>query len=530
MNIVADSNLDLASRIKTFFLQFSVFFVMMIYPLLGMTWRHQYPLVSQEVLLFFATISALSMMLALVTLACRPWLANVIVAVCMTLVMVLQFDLLFEGAALTFAATVLVALVLGRKLHQFVFVVFVALIIGSFIDGQSVYAKNISQTVKTDKQSTLAPVVHIILDGFIGPDGLPPQDLPQSFRSEMIEFFRKNNFEIYNRAYSHYNATQDSLTHAFNFTNDSDTVYGKSTVFHTSLSVSQNRYFEILHRHGYAINVYQSQSFDFCQAVPDSNDRCLTYTIPNFETLRENVSNPVLRFRILATNLFNQSTVISMFLNTRMWLLNWGTSNYQPKVIEQIGDDLEASRDGVFFAHLLLPHAPFVYQHDCQLDYQSEPWERFPRRGMETNTLDERIARYVRYLPQAKCALNEIGRLFDRMRELDIYDDAFIIVHGDHGSRISLHRASIINQNLLTPEDYRDVFSTLFAIKSPGGEFREHTETVSLNVLMKRATMGIAGQHQPDSQPGVVREVTPFVYLFGQFPLLRQDKDIFASP
>lgn len=527
---MADNNPDQVSKAKPFFLQAGVFFVMLIYPLLSMIWRHQYPLASLEVLLFFATISMLSMLLALVTLACRPWLANVIVAICMTLVMVLQYDLLFEGAVLMFPATVLVALALGRKLHQFVFVVFVALIIGAFIDNRLVDAKNFSEIVKTDRQSTLAPVVHIVLDGFIAPDGLPPQSLPQSFRSEMIEFFRKNNFEIYNRAYSHYHATQDSLTHAFNFTNDSEAVYGKSTVFHTSLSVSKNKYFELLSRHGYAINVYQSQSFDFCQAVPDSNGRCLIYTIPNFETIRENVSNPLLRFRILGNNLFNQSTVISMFLINRKWLQNWGTSNYQPKIIDQIGDDLEVSRGGMFFAHLLLPHAPFVYQNDCQLEYKSEPWERFPSHGLEPSTSDERIARYVRYLPQAKCALNEIERLFDRMRELDIYDDAFIIVHGDHGSGISLNRAHRLNQNELTPEDYRDVFSTLFVIKPPGGEFREHTETVSLNVLMKRATIGITGQNQSDPLPGVDTEVTPFVYLFGQIPLIKQNMDIFASP
>ena len=527
---MADNNPDQASRVKPFFLQFGIFFVMMIYPLFSMTWRHQYPLATLEVLLFFATISVLSMLFALVTVACRPWLANVIVAICMTLVMILQFDLLFEGAAVMFPATVLVALALGRKLHQFVFVVFITLILGAFIDSQWAHARNLSQIVKTDQQSSLAPVVHIVLDGFIAPDGLPPQSIPQFFRSEMIEFFRKNSFEIYNRAYSHYHTTQDSLTHAFNFTNDPDTVYGKSTVFHKSLSVSQNRYFEILHHHGYAINIYQSQSFDFCQAVPDSNGRCLIYTIPNFETIRENVSNPVLRFKILVTNLFNQSTVISMFLNNRMWLTDWGTSHYQPKVIDQIGDDLQVSRGGVYFAHLLLPHAPFVYQNDCQLDYNSEPWERYPISGLDVNAPDERIARYVRYLPQAKCALSEIERLFDRMRELDIYDDAFIIVHGDHGSGISLNRAHRLNQHKLTPEDYRDVFSTLFVIKPPSGEYREHTETVSLNVLMKRTTMRVLGQNQPEHIHGVDEEAIPFIYLFGQFPLLRQDKDIFARP
>ena len=150
--------------------------------------------------------------------------------------------------------------------------------------------------------------------------------------------------------------------------------------------------------------------------------------------------------------------------------------------------------------------------------------------GLDKNTVDSRIARYLRYLPQAKCALKEIGRLFDRMRKLGLYDDAFIVVHGDHGSRISLHSVDQLNQNKLTPEDYRDLFSTLFAIKLPNGDFREHKETVSLNVLMSRAAMEITGRHRSEPSSGVSEEEAPFIYLSGQFPLLRQDIDIFALP
>ena len=74
------------------------------------------------------------------------------------------------------------------------------------------------------------------------------------------------------------------------------------------------------------------------------------------------------------------------------------------------------------------------------------------------------------------------------------------------------------------------VFFTLFAIKLPGGEYREHTETISLNVLMSRAAMEITGQHQSEPGFGVIAEDAPFIYLSGQFPLLRQDIDIFALP
>jgi len=523
-------NSNPVNSFKRFFRWFGVFFIMMSYPLLSMVWRHQYPLLSAEVLLFLTVIILLGLLLAVLTTVCRPWLANVIFAISMTLVLVLQFNLLFEGAAVLLVIMVMLALAVGRNLQQLVFVAFVALIIGAFIDSRLDHAKNYPPVVTSDQQTSLAPVVHILLDGFIGPDGLPPQGAPQALRSEILEFFRKNGFELYNRAYSHYHATQDSLDHAFNFTNGEANPAMKSQIFHTNLSITKNRYFEILQRRGYTFNIYQSESVDFCQAVPDAVDRCMIYNTPNLYTVRENVSSPWLRLRVLAINLFKQSTLISLFLKNRVSLLNWGVTLYQPRIIDEIGDDLERTRNGVYFAHLLLPHAPFVYQHDCQLDYSSKPGERFPSSGSEKNTEDERMVRYLRYLPQVKCALQEVGRLFDRMRELGLYDDAFIVVHGDHGSRISLHSAHQLNRNKLTPEDYRDLFSTLFAIKLPGGKYREHTETVSLNVLMSRAAMEITGQHQSEQGFGVIAEEAPFIYLSGQIPLLRQDIDIFELP
>ena len=530
MITVTEGNLSPSPGARQFLYRVGVFFMMMSYPLLSMIWRHQYPMISAEVLLFFASMILLALPMAVLTTVCRSWLANIIFAVSITLVLILQFNLLLEESALLLAITVLLALALGSQFQGMAFAVFVALIIGALIDSKLDRARNYSQLVESGQQAPLAPVVHILLDGFIGPDGLPPQSVPQAFRSEMRGFFRENGFELYSQAYSHYHSTENSLNHAFNFTNGSENLFAKSRIFHTNLSVTENRYFELLHQSGYKINIYQSESVDFCQAVPGAVGRCMTYTIPNLDTVRENVSSPWLRFRILAINLFGQSTLIHMFLQKNMWLLGWGVTLYQPNVIDEIGDDLEQAGGGVFFAHLLLPHGPFVYGQDCQLDYSSETWERAMAPGLDRNTINSRAVRYLRYLPQAKCALNEVERLFRRMRKLGLYDDAIIVVHGDHGSTISLHSASYLNQDSLTPEDYRDNFSTLFAIKLPGGEFRELTETVSLNVLLSRAAMEITGQQLQESDYGVIAEEVPFIYLPGQFPLLRQDVDIFAQP
>jgi hypothetical protein len=495
-----------------------------------MLWRHQYPIVSNEVFLFFLLISLLALLLSALTATSRPRLSNVIFAITTILILVLQFNLFFEGASVLFAIVILLAFIAGRNFQQLTFAIFIALIIGAFIDARVDHARYDSEVVESVKQASLPPVIHVLLDGFIGPDGLPPQDAPQAVRSDIQEFFREYDFELYNRAYSQYHATEDSLTRAFNFTSDDANLFTKSFLLHENFSINENRYFEFLHKRGYTINIYQSESVDFCKAAPEAIGRCMIYTIPNLKTVRDNVPTALLRLKILVSNLFNQSFLIGQFLSSKNWLLSWGVTLYQPRALEELGNDLEDTRSGAYFAHLLLPHAPFVYTQDCQPDYSSESWERFPARPLMGNAAEIRAVRYLRYLDQVSCALGELGRLFDRLRESGLYDEATIVVHGDHGSRISLLEPSWSNRHKLTPEDYRDMYSTLFAIKLPDGGYREHTEPVALNVLMSRAAMKISGKDRMDPELIETSEEMPFIYLSGQSPLRRQDIDIFAKP
>lgn len=518
---------DSKNGIEDFPGHFALLCLVLAYPVLSLFWRHQYPLWSLESFLFMLSIILLAALIGLLTSACRPWLARMLVAICMALTLVLQFNVLFEWALLLLLCLLGLALAAGKNFRLLAFTVFTALIIGAFLDSRIDRVRNDGRISESGQQPSLVPVVHILLDGFIGPDGLPPQDQPQALREDILGFFRQNGFEIYKRAYSHYSASEDSLVHAFNFSNDSENHYLKSSIFHTGISIPENRYFELLHQRGYTINVYQSDTVEFCEAVPKAVGRCMVYGTPNLETVRKHVSSPLLRFRILAITLFKQSSLIHMFLQKRMWLLSWGVTLYQPDVFDEIGNDLEESRSGAYFAHLLIPHAPFVYRQDCSLEYSSESWERFLPPGLVKNSVGTRAVRYLRYLPQAKCALQEVGRLFDRMRRLDLYDDAIIIVHGDHGSRISLHSEHQINRDKLTPEDYRDLFSTLFAIKLPTGHYREHSETISLNELMNKAVLEITGRSAPDASSNRSEDNMPFIYLSGQFPLHRQNLDIF---
>ena len=53
------------------------------------------------------------------------------------------------------------------------------------------------------------------------------------------------------------------------------------------------------------------------------------------------------------------------------------------------------------------------------------------------------------------------------MKAANIFRDATIIVHGDHGSRIVVTDPTAENEDSVTAEDLVDGFSTLFAVKAP---------------------------------------------------------------
>ena len=503
-----------------------LFFTLLSYPFLSLLWRHGYPVFSAEAMLFLFFLISVSLVVATLAAASRTRVANAIIALSLTLILILQFNLLFEQAAILLLVTGLLALFSGEKFGQLSIAVTLALIIGAYADARFDKARSRSPETLPEQQPGLPIVVHIMLDGFIGMDGLPPQDQPQAFRSSALEFLEGNGFEVFTKAYSRYHTTQDSLLHAFSFTNDGDSLALQAEVLHEKLKVGKNRYFDLLVENGYSLNIYQSELVEFCAAVPKSSGRCMTYRAPSLNSLRLNASSAWVRLKVLANHLFSQSYIIHSFLEKRGWIQNWGVVYYDPGIIDEIGDDLERFRSGAYFAHLLLPHAPFVFQNDCSVNYDSNVWPGESTPGLSANTVHSRAGRYLRYLPQAACALAELRRLFNRMRELGLYDEAIIVVHGDHGSRISLHSAHLQNRDVLSPEDFRDIYSVLFAIKLPGKEFENPSATMALDVLLKKTAREIIGEGQGLSEQ---EEESPFIYLYGQLPLYRVNVDIFEE-
>jgi hypothetical protein len=138
-------------------------------------------------------------------------------------------------------------------------------------------------------------------------------------------------------------------------------------------------------------------------------------------------------------------------------------------MVERLTEELRSAERGRYvLAHLLLPHFPYVYERDCSL---RPPAEWLFREAAEappgmTNSASTRATRYDKYERQLVCTYQKLEGLLNAIPE-DIRKDAIIIVHGDHGSRITLRDPKVSTSGALVPSDYRDTYSTLFAIRSP---------------------------------------------------------------
>ena len=178
----------------------------------------------------------------------------------------------------------------------------------------------------------------------------------------------------------------------------------------------------------------------------------------------------------------------------------------------------------MFFAHLLIPHGPFMYESSCKVrdpggwdgDHDSAP--------LPPNTTESRARRYSLYLEQLLCLESKLQAMFAGWRRAGVYDRMKIIIHGDHGSRIVLNAPTGANKDRMLTSDYVDSFSTLFVVKAPGLEPAYDTRMVAIQDLL----MSVAHEHPLDQLPA--DETGPYALLENGTNMVRQPMPDFGDP
>lgn len=435
-------------------------------------------------------------------------------------------SLLFLASAfvVTLALAMLLAGVLEKIVSLFA-VVFLAAII--LMPVKTVMADIKQWQLPTTHNNKLPPIIYLILDEHAGIDSLPTNTAPQqTFKQQLQDFYLHAGFKLFTAAYSHYPTTYNSISNLLNFTASvKDNYYFVSD---DNRVLKQNDFFKLLAARGYQIRVYQPTYIDYCQPDGVKVNSCYTYSSSSIKNIAE-VGLPlnermlfILKSYLLQSKMYHVAMdryqfrlrpwLVMKGLNAPQW--NWYQARVSalsiPDTFKQLRSAVVQSPQGtVFFAHLLAPHAPYVYDANCNVVPDINRWE-VPR-GPEPliNSPATRIARYNQYEGQIGCVEKQLQMLFTTMQQAGIYDKAIIIVHADHGSRISVHRPYIGDQQnlIFNQQDFYDYYNALFAVKMPGVAATENNQLIDLQTLLVQITEKITGQKINYSAP------VPFVYL-----------------
>ena len=108
----------------------------------------------------------------------------------------LQFNFYILGVTLCFSGSLVIAWLFRSNFELYTLPILLTLIVGAYLDSFEDNGYVHSDGKPTSINSELPPVIHILLDGFIGADGLPPYPASEILRDEIKEFFEIYNFQI----------------------------------------------------------------------------------------------------------------------------------------------------------------------------------------------------------------------------------------------------------------------------------------------------------------------------------------------
>jgi hypothetical protein len=451
-----------------------------------------------ELWLCVAGLIALGLLCGVVMAVGGTWLRVVGTAGLLMLFVDLQFEefatlprLWFWGFGIL---TLLLCAVVREHLSRITAPVFATmLVISLLLPGSSNGRSARVQARHGDAPAMLEPappvIVHLIFDEFIGIEGIPPE-APEghTVRHSLRSFLLENGFRVFGRAYSRFHRTDNAIPNSLNYSSVPEEAYfiegnqkfsRKYFIEGDPKVLANNQYFEDMHEKGYLIHVYQPDYIDFCEKSELQIASCVTFP-SGIKPLQILPLSTIAKVELILRNFGELSGVghtgaryylrvmrkaVSYGYLSPQWIPGsrhlWSAGGLQ--ILDIVARDVAKAAPGdLYFAHLPTPHSPYVYDRSCNL--------RPPHAWVDRPDPVPRLERYRLYLEQVGCLQNRLRYVFDLWHRAKLFNQAKIIIQGDHGSRLYLKEPTVANRDQLRDSDYVDSFSTLLAVKAPGLE------------------------------------------------------------
>ncbi len=357
-----------------------------------------------------------------------------------------------------------------------------------------------------DDDPSLPPVLHLVLDEHIGLAGLRGSEEGEAAHRRLESFYADRGFHVFEKAYSQYAKTAMTLGHMFNFRHD---FHGKGLVEPSGVygryRMSEVAYLDELRRRGYHLNIFQNDYLDLCHSQPPSAVTCDTTLATSLAAVRQSdlsfadkaytvwnlfLDNSQLILRARAAYWRLQNVARDVGLTLPFWRpeIFHTVSASAITTLEKLETALKSAGPGqYYYAHLLLPHHPYIMEADCRLT-PPQTWVHLGTRFIEGRLGVHDPSKWQGVAPslfykQLDCTYLWIDRLIASLQESGAWDEAVIVLHGDHGSRIGVRPPSTENFDRLSAREVLLNYSTLFAVRAPGLTAGNKDGAVPINLL-----------------------------------------------
>ncbi|MBR4126631.1 MAG: oligosaccharide repeat unit polymerase [Alphaproteobacteria bacterium] len=329
-------------------------------------------------------------------------------------------------------------------------------------------------------------------------------------------FYQQNNFTFYPAAYMRYQNKYRNIGSILNpsLTEiEEDLFTGNDAVYYVSsddvmTSITRNDLFKIWKENGYKLHVYQSYPFDFCKGAGKNEiSSCVTYPAPLGALYQTEMTTA--NKLLLLTGHWLYSTPFGKQAAEYVYNKIKGKANIaslpllgnpmskslpvgQPLVLSHLRQDvLNAAGKNVFFAHIDLPHYPYVYDQNCRLKTNPSAWRSYAPYTDKKEPNGE-LKRWEDYNRQLFCTYAQINYLLKDLEKAKLSDKTTLVIHGDKGADI---RKEKTEENELTRVErivnrFKNNMTTVFAIRPPENKAKIDFTPCDVATLVDRLVLG----------------------------------------
>jgi hypothetical protein len=343
-------------------------------------------------------------------------------------------------------------------------------------------------------------VLHLIFDELMSP-GAMTGDLPggAEARQTVMEFGQRHSFRMYDSVYSRYFFSGVSIPSMM-----SSEYVGRTALARSDADQQRNResnpYFDEMARRGYRTVVFQTVLLDFSNNA--NVDFCETFdsfapiggSTAGLDSRNQRASLWQAIFRAYQpsyTSTIGKKALRRIYgLQTEEVGVLGIADRYDaqgfPGWFDRFARFTAAVPRGTHvFAHFMVPHSPYLLSESCVVSGTPEAGyylSNYP----EAERSAKRQKFYQGYFGQLRCVASKLDTFMSTIEASENFRDAVIVIHGDHGSRIS--SGNVVED--YTERDRIDNYATFFAVRSPTAVPGVDCEFVSLPEIFRRTLRG----------------------------------------